>query len=127
MLRISIYAAVKLKSSCSHSVIYVVLYFFSHFQRAADANNAEGLYNMAVFYDHGYASIKINRTKSLELFLASAHHPTRPFPMAMEVVGNHHMGYNDIVSMIHSIAFLLGTCNRTVICLSFVFLVACGC
>ena len=65
-----------------------------HFQRAAEAGNAEAQYNLGVFNDHGYANLPVNKTRAFEYFNQSAHHPREPFNMALEVMGNYHVGYN---------------------------------
>ena len=58
------------------------------FEEAAARNNAEGLYNVGVFYSNGQAGYEKNYAKALEYFNASASQ-LEPFPMALHAMGNH--------------------------------------
>ena len=60
------------------------------FQRAADLDHPEGLYNMGVLLQQGFAGLTKNFTKALEYYKKAANHPIRPFMMAQHAMGAYH-------------------------------------
>lgn len=67
-----------------------------HFRRAAERGLAEGLYNVGFFYDNGDAGLETNPVLALEYFQKAADH-AHPFGMALEAVGNYHLGYKNVL------------------------------
>jgi TPR repeat protein len=64
------------------------------FQRAADLNHPEGLYNIGVMYQNAQGGLPMNRTLAFHYFERAANH-SNPFPMALHAVGMHYLAKSE--------------------------------